>query len=83
MERTLKNGKQYRFSEGIFGTIFTEAFYDGKWNRITRQFKDMDEVDVWCTQMDYDFEHPKFTAVNFTSCPPDDEYSDFTKYYGD
>lgn len=81
MERTLKNGMQYRFHTGIFGTIFTEAYYGGKWNRITRSFKTMTEAEEWCAQMDYDFEHPKFTTS--VSVPPDDEYSDFSKYYGD
>lgn len=81
IERTLKNGIKYRFFEGIFGTIFTDAYYYGKWNRITRQFKDMDEVDKWCKEMDYDYEHPK-QITTYTDVPID-EYGDYTKYHGD
>lgn len=83
MERTLKNGKRYRFEEIWSGFIKTYCLFNDKWNPLTVSFRNWDEVNAWCGKMDYDYEHPKFTAVNFTSCPPDNEYSDFTKYYGD
>lgn len=80
MERTLKNGKRYRFEEIWSGFIKTYCLFNDKWNPLTVSFRNWDEVNAWCGKMDYDYEHPqewKTTEV------PQDYYNDCSKWYGD
>lgn len=80
MERTLKNGKKYRFEEIFKDYIKTYCYYDGKWNPLTVSFKTWKEAEAWCDKMDYDFEHPR---VWKPAEVPADYYGDTTRYYGD
>ena len=81
MERTLKNGTRYSIYELFKGYVVMDAFYNGKWNRLTRNFKSIDEAMKWCDKEDYEFEHP---APDVPMTPvPDDYYDDTRRFFGD
>ena len=79
MERELKNGARYYFYQ--FGSkVYTECFYNGKWNRITREFNSFKEASDWCDEEDYKFENPEEWKP---AAPPANYYDDCRRYYGD
>ena len=80
IERELKNGKRYSFTELFKGYIQVYCYYGNDWHQLTNTFKSWEEVDEWCSKMDYDFEHPKEWTP---SAPPSDYYDDCRRYYGD
>lgn len=51
MERTLNNGYTYYFYKIFDDYIVADCFYGGKWNRISRTFNSMDEVELWCNEI--------------------------------
>ena len=79
MERELKNGTRYYFYQ--FGNkVYTECFYNDKWNRITREFNSFEEANAWCDEEDYKFENPVEWKP---ATPPSNYYDDCRRYFGD
>lgn len=76
-EITLNNGTEYKFIEIFPNFISTYCLYDGKWNHISKNFHNWDEVNNWVDEMN---EPETFSMpVKMSSS----EYYSITGYYGD
>ena len=85
LEITCLNGRKYRFTECPFYRgetyIYSEFFWDGKWNRLCRDFKSLDEAKKFTEEINRQYSQP---APYFTSFDvPDDYYGVRGRYYGD
>lgn len=80
MERELKNGKRYRFTEIFRDYIRMEVFEKDRWNPNSKDFRTWGEVEEFCNKINYDAEHPK-PIVNIQI--PSDYYGRPGVYYGD
>lgn len=84
IEISSKNGQRYQFVEWtLFRTIVnTYCWYDGRWNRIGKDFNSLEEAREWVEKMDMEYEVRR-TAQKPAIPMPQSGYFTITGYYGD
>ena len=76
MKKTIK-GRNYEFFEMFKDHIATYCEIGGKWTELTRTFKNWDEVEEWCKEM----EKEKVDTTDYSV--RNGGYDSQTKYFGD
>lgn len=78
IEMTTKDGRRYQFVEVFPNFISTYAWYDNKFNHISRDFKSFDEAAAWIDELNkpQEWKHVKLEI-------PADYYGVRGRYYGD
>ena len=84
IEISSKNGMRYQFVEWtLFRTLVeTYAWYNGRWNRIGRNFDSFEAAVEWVRELDRQHE-ARMNAPKVAVVMPQSAYYSITGYYGD
>ena len=79
IEMTTTDGRRYQFVQTFSDMVSTYAWYDNKFNHISKTFKSMDEAAAWIEELNM----PPREWKHIECAVPDDYYGVPGRYYGD